>query len=552
MHRVAAAPGERPPHAENGAPRGLRTAAPAHRAAVASPSPAPAGGRLGTSAKTTVPQVRGGALSGQGTEVTGLEGRDEANILRDALQDRVSQLPRFLDCGRKAVAGGVTLRKGANAAGWQGVATCGSVHVCPACMPTVRKVRADELGRAGSGWEAVDVEKGTARGLVLVTLTMRHYRRQSLPLLIQRQREAWKLAFGQNALKTTKKIKRDMGVVGHVRAWETTHGDNGWHVHYHVAVFLEERPDAHRVRVLQRLIHRAWADALVKVGAYRPSEAHAVRVDAPALGEADRIARYLMKGQDGKWGAAQEMARADVKAGRKGHRMPLEIARGAVAGDVDDIELWREYEQAATGIRALYWSNGLRKLLVSLGIELDDRQDAGVAADEEAKDKKPIAHFPLRTWYGHIVKHTGRRLQLVHAAEKWALPGVRTVIESWGLIWGVDVTEPEELQPGAAPTIAEVLRRQDRAALQARADVWRREFDRQDRADRLARAKDREQSAWDEEFRTLDQADADKRRAAAAETARDRHDTYRAALRRAKAQRPAEELQGAMERYRAA
>jgi hypothetical protein len=438
-------------------------------------------------------------------------------------------------------------------------------------MPTVRKVRADELGRAGAGWEAVDPKTELARGLVLVTLTMRHYARQSLSLLVQRQREAWKLAFGQNALRTTKQIKRDMGVVGHVRAWETTHGDNGWHAHYHVAVFLEERPDARTVRVLERLIYRAWADALEKVGAYRPSEAHAVKVDAPALGEASRIARYLMKGQDGKWGAAQEMARGDVKAGRKGHRMPLEIARGAVAGDDRDIELWREYEQAATGIRALYWSNGLRKLLASLGIELDERQDAEVAAEEEAKDKKPLAHFPLRTWYGHIVKHSGRRLQLVHAAEKWALPGVRTVIESWGLIWGVDVTEPEELvfrkeqadtqtgeisvvevPKGDQPTLDETLRRADRAALQERAEVWRREFERQDRAERLARAQDRDESAWEDAFRTVDQAAADRRRAKAAETAQDRQDAYRAALRRAKAQRPAEELQAAMERYRAA
>jgi hypothetical protein len=177
----------------------------------------------------------------------------------------------------------------------------------------------------------------------------------------------------------------------------------------------------------------------------------------------------------------------------------------------------------------------------------------------------------LRTWYGHIVKHSGRRLQLVHAAEKWALPGVRTVIESWGLIWGVDVTEPEELvfrkeqadtqtgeisvvevPKGDQPTLDETLRRADRAALQERAEVWRREFERQDRAERLARAQDRDESAWEDAFRTVDQAAADRRRAKAAETAQDRQDAYRAALRRAKAQRPAEELQAAMERYRAA
>jgi hypothetical protein len=504
-------------------------------------------------------------FSGEGLETTGREGRDDAHILRDGLQDNVSKLARFIECGRKAIAGGVTLKTGPGAAGWEGIATCGSVHVCPVCMPTVRKVRADELARAGAAWESVNVEQGEARGLVLVTLTMRHFARQSLNLLVQRQREAWKRAFGQNALRTTKQIKKDYGVVGHVRAWETTHGANGWHAHFHIALFLEERPDARRVRVLERLIYRAWAEALEHVGAYRPSEAHGVRVDAPGVGEAGQIAKYLMKGQDGKtWTAAQEMTLAHVKTGRKGHRMPLQIARGAVAGDERDIELWREYEDAATGIRALYWSNGLRKRLAEL-MKLDDRGDAQVAAEEEVKDKKPLAHFPVRTWYGHIVKVPGRRLQLVHAAEKWALSGVRTLVESWGLLWGIDVTEPEKLVFGkadettgeireverlnAGPTAAEVLVELNRAEMQERAEVWRREFARQEREERAGRVL-YQPNAW--AARAEAQAAEDRSREKALSTAEKRTKTYRAALRTAKAARPAEELQSAMQRFREA
>jgi hypothetical protein len=465
------------------------------------------------------------------------------------LQDRVSKLARFIDCGRKAIAGGVTLKSGAGAAGWEGVATCGSVHVCPSCMASVRRTRAAELEKAGAAWESVDVEHGQARGLVLVTLTMRHFARQSLDLLVQRQREAWKRAFGQNALRTTKQIKQGLGVVGHVRSWEVTHGVNGWHAHYHVAVFLEERPSAQRVRVMQRLIYRAWSKALVDVGAYRPSEAHGVHVQAPSVGTSGKLTRYLMKGQDGKWNAAQEMTLGHVKTGRKNHRMPMEIARGAVAGDLDDVELWQEYERAATGIRALYWSNGLRKRLAEL-IELDERTDAQVATDDEVKDKKPLAHVPLRTWYGHIVKVPGRRLQLIHAAEKWQLSGVRSVVESWGLIWGVDVTEPELLPAGADPTAAEVLARMERADLQARAEVWRREFARQDREARLSRTV--ETDPWVDAFRAVDQAAEDKRRQTALTTAQERTEAYLEGRRRAKAQRPARELTAAMERYRAA
>lgn len=444
------------------------------------------------------------------------------------------------------IAGATALTAGANAAGWRGVATCGSVHVCPVCAPAIRRVRAAELNAAGQAWEAVDVEQGTARGLVMVTLTMRHYERQSLRLLVQRQGEAWKRSFGQNALRTTKQIRRNLGVVGYVRAWETTHGPNGWHCHFHIAVFLEERPDAQRVRVLERLIYRAWAGALEAVGAYRPTAAHGVRVDAPGIGEGGQLAQYLMKSPDGKaWTAAQEMVRADAKQGRKGHRAPFEIARGAVAGDEHDVELWREYEEQATGIRSLYWSQGLRKLLAEL-VELDQRPDAEIA-EEEAAPGKPIALFPPRTWYGHVVRHSGRRLQLVHAAEKWGVSGARTLIASWGLIWGVDVLEPDELPPGAVPTLDEVLKQQGRAELSARADVWRREFDRQEREERLGRVI-YQPHAW--ETRRAAQEAADRQLAEERAAAPERARVYREALRAAKRRRPTAELEAAMSRFR--
>lgn len=444
------------------------------------------------------------------------------------------------------IAGATALTAAANAAGWRGVATCGSVHVCPVCAPAIRRVRAAELNAAGSAWESVDPEKGTARGLIMVTLTMRHYSRQSLRLLVQRQNEAWRRSFGQNALRTTKQVRKSMGVLGYVRAWETTHGPNGWHAHYHVAVFLEERPDARRVRVLERLIYRVWADALEAVGAYRPTAAHGVRVDAPGVGEAGQLAQYLMKSPDGRaWTAAQEMVRADAKAGRKGHRTPFEIARGAVDGDERDGELWREYEEQATGIRSLYWSQGLRARLAEL-VELDERADV-VVAEEENAPGKPIALFPPRTWYGHVVRHSGRRLQLVHAAEKWGASGVRTLVSSWGLLWGVDVLEPDELPPGAAPTLAEELRNRGRAELAARADVWRREFDRQERDERLGRVI---YQPYAMEARRKAQAAADEERAVELSTAPARERKYREALREAKMRRPVEELQLAMARFR--
>ncbi|WP_331718159.1 protein rep (plasmid) [Streptomyces sp. NBC_00138] len=407
--------------------------------------------------------------------------RDARFELRDDLRP-ISALERLRDCGLTVLSGGVVpvIRNGR--AGFAGVVTCGSVHVCPCCSTSIRRVRQEELDQVGQFWECQSC------GLVMMTLTMRHFERQPLALLVEQQVGAWRIGFGQNAGRAWRQAKVTFGVRGFVRAWEVTHGANGWHAHYHVLLFLARPLSTGRVEELQHLAFEVWADALVKVGAYMPLETGAdgkpvaVRIDAPDRGESGTLARYLMKGQDGKtkWGVAAELTRLDIKTGTGGHRTPFEIARAAVLPDANprDIALWREFERTATGIRSLYWSNGLRKLLAEMGFELDDRTDAGVAAEEAAAGTR-LAMIPAATWYRHIARHKGRALALLRAAERLGVVGVRTLVESWGLVWGADVMDAEELpdpKPGELPTAADVLRQRDRADRRDRADFWRRAF----------------------------------------------------------------------------
>lgn len=417
--------------------------------------------------------------------------RDAQFEMREALR-AVSGLERLEKCGLAVLKGGVTpvLRNGR--AGYAGVVTCGSVHVCPCCATSIRRVRQDELDQVGQFWECQSC------GLVMMTLTMRHYERDLLADLEEKQRAAWKAGFGMNAGRQWRDAKKSFGIRGFVRAWEVTHGPNGWHCHYHVLLFLARPLASARVEELQHLAFEVWSAALVKVGARMPVEISekdgkpvGVKIDAPDRGESGQMARYLMKGQDGKtrWGIAAELTRQDVKQGQGGHRTPFEIAHDAIEGCVISIELWREFVATATGVRSLYWSNGLRKLLKEMGFELDERDDSKVAADESAEGK-PIACIPSATWYRHIARHKGRALALLKAAEKDGTRGVRALIESWGLIWGVDVTEPEALPAdGVLPTVDEILRRANRLDMVARANVWRRGFAEAEHADIKARTK---------------------------------------------------------------
>ncbi|WP_327170029.1 protein rep [Streptomyces subrutilus] len=474
------------------------------RAGGAPPTGTKKGRGLGTTARTTDMQVSGlhsdGETDNPGTseakrdarfsgadagtpmasdaDTTARDGRFE---LRENLRG-ISALDRLRDCGLSVLAGGVVpvIRNGR--AGYAGVVTCGSVHVCPCCSTSIRRVRQDELDQVGQFWECQSC------GLVMMTLTMRHYERHLLADLAEQQRSAWRIGFGQNAGRAWRAAKKAYGVRGFVRAWEVTHGPNGWHCHYHVLLFLDRPLASSRVETLQHLAFEIWSDALGKVGALLPVEKSekdgkpvGVKIDAPDRGESGKLARYLMKGQDGKtrWGIAAELTRQDVKQGQGGHRTPFEIARAATApgADARDVELWREFEKTATGIRSLYWSNGLRKLLAEMGFELDERRDGDVAA-EEAADGERLAMIPATTWYRHIARHKGRALALLKAAELGGVHAIQNLVESWGLVWGADVVEAEHLEPaGARLTLDETMRRIDRTTMAARANTWRLGFD---------------------------------------------------------------------------
>lgn len=343
-------------------------------------------------------------------------------------------------CGKTPVSGGVTTALDMRGKGSHlGLMHCGLIWVCPVCSAKIRAVRADTLAEGSAAW----CEAGHA--VALVTLTIRHYARERLRDLVKKVAAAWRRAFTGRPWKT---MQDRYGITGYARAMEVTHGEaNGWHVHFHVLMFTERRWSQDRADAFRGEAAARWADACQAVGAYRPSDERGVRVDVLGKGaDPSDMARYVMKGQDGKR-AAFELADPDTKRGKHGHRTPFEILAAFVAtADADDLDLWHAYEEAMTGQRALVWSRGMRDRLAEL-VELDDRTDAEIV-EEEAEGMLPVALIPAETWKGHVVRHRGRALALLHAAEDGGQPALRALVASWGLQWGRDVLDPPEPPTG--------------------------------------------------------------------------------------------------------
>ena len=244
---------------------------------------------------------------------------------------------------------------------YSGLQVCASVWACPVCAAKISERRRAELVTA------VALAKSMGMHVKLLTLTVPHGLGDDLPTLLVQIRNAWRRTTTGRAGKDFRKL---LGIKGTIRALEVTHGQNGFHPHLHVLLFLEQ--DATNGCV-QGLFTPIWQDACTKAGLPRPSDAHGCRVD-----DGSKAAAYASK-----WGLESEMTKSHTKQGRNGSRTPWDFLRAFLErseGWEQSAHLFRTYAAAFKGQRQLYWSNGLRALL-ALGEEATDEEVAAVQED---------------------------------------------------------------------------------------------------------------------------------------------------------------------------
>lgn len=316
---------------------------------------------------------------------------------------------------------------------YAGLQTCGSPWLCPVCSAKISEIRRGEMNHG------LGVARAFGLVPVMITLTHRHDRADALDEQLRamkkgkqrlRQRREWR------ALKPR--------IAGTITATEVTHGESGWHTHFHEIAFIQADSEEEAVALFEPL-GRVWLTCLRGVG-LDGALPHAWQVQGAA-----RVGDYVAK-----WGAAEELAMSRHKQGRKGGRNPWQLLTASAEGDAAAGVLWQEYARAFKGARQLVWSPGLRA-----AFGLDAAADGDAAEAEEPA--QALALFSRDDWVRHDPARLGvryRRGRVLTAAEESGAAGVAQVAAETG---DEDGPTLDQLAREVVGPVAEVIEDDDPA-----------------------------------------------------------------------------------------
>ena len=246
---------------------------------------------------------------------------------------------------------------------FSGLQVCAMPWTCPVCASKISERRRLEVAKAMKQAEALGLK------VALITPTVPHGLGDDLAAMADAMQKAWSSLWQG---KAGMQLRDRLGLFGHIRALEVTHGANGFHPHFHALMFYH--PDQTRFEEWGEIVPAAWRKAAVRAGLPAPSLDHGCQVD-----DGTKAAQYVAKGV---WGLESEVTKGHVKKGKRGSRTPFDLLRDYMRGDKQAGAIWRAYAQAFEGRRQLYWSNGLKKLLAIA--ELSDEEIAHKPDDEKA------------------------------------------------------------------------------------------------------------------------------------------------------------------------
>jgi hypothetical protein len=246
---------------------------------------------------------------------------------------------------------------------YSGLQVCASVWACPICAAKISERRRVEL------LQGIKNAKSVGLQVMLLTLTVPHGMGDDVRQIVDGILAAWAKT---NQGRAGQKIKKIIGLRGHIRAFEVTYGKNGFHPHIHALLFLDQGMTPESV---QNAFSPLWQQSCQRSGLPVPDLLHGCKVTDGSF-----AAAYASK-----WGLESEMTKSHLKKGKQGSKSPWDFLRDVTAKN-DDSEksaaLFRLYADTFKGKVQLRWSNGLRDLLQLDAPETDEEIAARI--DEKA------------------------------------------------------------------------------------------------------------------------------------------------------------------------
>lgn len=285
---------------------------------------------------------------------------------------------------------------------YDSIFTCGCVWTCPVCSSKISRLRRGELKTAIDFWSRLGGQ------VVMLTLTIPHHSGQKLHEVRDLFQDARRRFRNRKAWKTW---AQSCGFLGSVRALETTHGSNGWHVHTHELMFLDNY-SPEKVREYKSFLLKAWQSACESSGLGTPND-HGVD-----LQDAEKAAGYVSK-----FGAEFELTSTHTKRGNLNGKTPWDLLRSGTSADA---KLFREFAEVFHGSRQLVWSRGLRSLL-NLSKEQSDEELSKQSEATETVDIIEVYVFDHQEW--SLIKKTKSRGIVLEIARESGERGILSFLK---------------------------------------------------------------------------------------------------------------------------
>lgn len=273
---------------------------------------------------------------------------------------------------------------------YSGLMICGNVWICPVCAAKISERRRKELRK---GFDTHLLNGGSC---TMLTLTFSHSLTDKLSDLLALLAKALVRFKGG---KRFNKLRKELGIIGNIRALEVTYGSNGFHPHIHLLIMHTISIDPWDRMEYQERFYDLWDIACSSVGLSTSFE-HGLKLD-----DAQEADEYIGKWGDivkETWGIDSEMTKFNTKKGRVGSLTPFDFLRAVVEdGDLQYTNQYAEYALAMRGKTQLKWSPGLKEMF-----EIDHKTDEEIAESNEDPNDK-LAGIGWQDWK-YILQHEYR------------------------------------------------------------------------------------------------------------------------------------------------